>query len=506
MAGPVHLHHGSHRAIEGAVEGLERHVGAGDGAQRCQQLDTAAHPAGHAGAHTNQPRAGFRQPELRVVRGDAVRLGSGHAEMRGDLGQRGGRDPAQLGQEPRAFLGEGVEDAAPVAHVRRSMRGGYGVDQMRLREALLAQETRVAEPAGAAVRFGRVAGPGQGEIHAELVGAGNDLSLAEGDERRVNAKVAATFDPRLRGEIGETLESLDELRTAVGIARVVEGVDPDEDVLRPLYLRPPQGMGEEDGVPRRDVGDRDARADRLLAPPLGNVDVRREGGAADGAEVETQDQMRLGAEGRRHLLRRLELPHVALAIVERQGGALVALGAGDGEGSRGIEAAREQHDSARRHYTPRRAPHSTIWRRGEKRKPWRVHISTTRAPRSISSSRRIASGWRRMRLLGRAKRSARLSTSATSRSSVTTNFHHASRDRKSLMTAGRTRVASATPEAPSFNDTFHWIDESRPAGGVRVPEVSTSMAKPERARAWRSGANSGDSRGSPPVTTTRSHG
>src|SRR5262249_59393568 len=99
-----------------------------------------------------------------------------------------------------------------------------------------------------------------------------------------------------------------------------------------------------------------------------------------------------------HVLGRLELRHVALAIVERQGRALVALGAGDGEGSRGIEAAREQHDSARRHYTPRRAPHSMMWRRGEKRKPWRVHISTPQAPRSIHSSRPIASGWRRKRL------------------------------------------------------------------------------------------------------------
>src|SRR5215510_1908136 len=386
------------------------------------------------------------------------------------------------------------------------MRGGHGVDQMRLREAPLAQEARVAEPARAAVRLGRVAGPGQGEIHAELVGTGNDLSLAEGDERRVDAKAAATFDAGLRGEIGEALEGLDELRAAVGIARVVEGVDPDEDVLRPLHLRPPQGMREEDGVPRRDIRDGDACADCLLAPALGNVDVRGEGGAADGAEVETQDQVRMGAEGRRHLLRRLELAHVALAIVERQRGALVPLGTGDGEGRRGIEAAREQHDSARRHYTPRRAPHSMMWRRGEKRKPWRVHISTTQAPRSISSSRRIASGWRRMRLLGRAKRSARLSTSATSRSSVTTNFHQVSRDRKSRMTAGRIRVASATPEAPSFSDTFHWIDESRPAGGASVPEVSTSMAKPERARARRSGANSSNSRGSPPVTTTRRHG
>src|SRR5262249_10086356 len=91
---------------------------------------------------------------------------------------------------------------------------------------------------------------------------------------------------------------------------------------------------------------------RPLGTSMSAVRAGGGGGAADGAEVETQDQVRMGAEGRRHLLRRLELAHVALAIVERQRGALVPLGTGDGEGRRGIEAAREQHDSARRHYTP----------------------------------------------------------------------------------------------------------------------------------------------------------
>src|SRR5262249_60449588 len=155
----------------------------------------------------------------------------------------------------------------------------------------------------------------------------------------------------------------------------------------------------------------------------GDGECGGEGGAADGAQIETQGQVRAGAEGRGHLPRRLELTHVALAVVERQRAALVALGEGDGEGGRGIEAAREQHDGARRHYTPRRGPHSMMWRRGEKRKPWRVHISATQGPRSISSSRRMASGWTRMRLFRRAKPSARLSTSDTSRVPVTTNVH-----------------------------------------------------------------------------------
>src|SRR5215471_17876377 len=371
------------------------------------------------------------------------------------------------------------------------MRDGHRVHEARLGEALLAQEARIAEAAGAAVGLGRIAGPGQGEVHPELVGAGHDLSLAQGDERGVDAEAALAFHAGLRGEIRQALEGLNELRTAIGIARVVEGVDADEDVLCLLHLGPPEGMGEEDGVARGNLGDGDVGGER---------------GAADGAEIETQGEVRAGAEGRGHLPRRLELAHVALAIVERQRAALVALGEGDGESGRGIEATREQHDGARSHYTPRQGPHSMMWRRGEKRKPWRVHISATQGPRSISSSRRMASGWRRMRLFGRAKRSARLSTSDTSRVPVTTNFHQLSRERKSRMTAGRIRVASATPEAASLRDTFHWIARSRATGGARVPDVSTSTAKPASISAGVRVVNSGDSSGSPPVTTTRRHG
>jgi len=79
------------------------------------------------------------------VRGDPVGLGGGHAEVCGDLGERGSGNPAQLvldgmegGQEPGTLLGEGLKDAPPVGHVRPSMRDGHGVHEPRRGEALLA--------------------------------------------------------------------------------------------------------------------------------------------------------------------------------------------------------------------------------------------------------------------------------------------------------------------------------------------------------------------------------
>jgi len=101
---------------------------------------------------------------------------------------------------------------------------GDGIDEACLREALLAELTGVAEATGAAIGFGLVAGPGEREIHAELVGAGHDLRLGLRDEWRVYAVTAPSLDPRLGRQVRQALEGLDEFRAAVRIAGVVEGL------------------------------------------------------------------------------------------------------------------------------------------------------------------------------------------------------------------------------------------------------------------------------------------
>ena len=172
----------------------------------------------------------------------------------------------------------------------------------RLGEALLAQEARVAEAAGSAVGLGLVARPRQREIHAELVGAGDDLGLGERDQRRVDAEAARALDARLGGEIGQPLEGLDELGPAIGIAGLVERVHADEDVLGAQRLGPGERVAEKDGVARGHVGDRNAGADGLVAPALGHRDVVGQRRAADGAEIEPQREVRDGAERGRDLL------------------------------------------------------------------------------------------------------------------------------------------------------------------------------------------------------------
>ena len=56
------------------------------------------------------------------------------------------------------------------------------------------------------------------------------------------------FDAGPRGQIGELLERAQKLGPAVGIARVVDAVDADEDVERSQGLGPGECKAEEDGV------------------------------------------------------------------------------------------------------------------------------------------------------------------------------------------------------------------------------------------------------------------
>ena len=65
------------------------------------------------------------------------------------------------------------------------------------------------------------------------------------------------FNAGLGGEIGHPLEGCEVFGTAVGISRVVDGVDPEPDLLRLADLRKGQRETQKDRVTSRDVGDRD---------------------------------------------------------------------------------------------------------------------------------------------------------------------------------------------------------------------------------------------------------
>jgi len=162
----------------------------------------------------------------------------------------------------------------------------------------------------------------------------------------VDRQALAALNARPGGQVRHPPVGLEVLGTAIWIAAVIEAVHADEDVARAQRLRPREREGEEDGVPRRHVGDRDLLRHRLRRAVLGYGDVVGQGGAAEGAEVEGDDDVAGDAERGGHAAGRLELGRVALAILEGEGEDVEPLGAREGERGRGIHAAAQQDDGS----------------------------------------------------------------------------------------------------------------------------------------------------------------
>src|SRR5439155_5793600 len=92
----------------------------------------------------------------------------------------------------------------------------------------------------------------------------DDLRLAQPEQRRVHAVAGPAFYRCGGRHVGQLLERLDECRPAVGIARIVDGVHADVQILRVQRLRIAEGQPEQHGVAGGNVRDGDATADALL--------------------------------------------------------------------------------------------------------------------------------------------------------------------------------------------------------------------------------------------------
>jgi hypothetical protein len=225
----------------------------------------------------------------------------------------------------------------------------------RFLEPLEPQQARLAMAAGGSIGRRVVAGGGEPEVHSQIQPPPDDLRLAQRDERRVNPDFRA-FDSRAGGEVRHSGVGRDVLGPAVGIAAVVEGVGPKEDVPGAEGFGPREREGEEDRVPGRHVGGRDTLPDPLRRRVLGHRDVAGEGGSAEGAEIQVHDHVSCDGQSGRNPAGRLELDRVALAVPHAQGVDLEALAARHGGGGGGVHAAAQEHHGAGGCHAPKLPP------------------------------------------------------------------------------------------------------------------------------------------------------
>src|SRR5204863_3724529 len=103
-------------------------------------------------------------------------------------------------------------------------------------------------------------------------------------QRRVDGK-AATLDSGLGREVCEPLELGNELRPAIGIARIIERVDADEQVARPARLGEAEREAQKDRVARGDISDRNP----LTHSALWNLNVAGQRRSPECAQIKRQD-------------------------------------------------------------------------------------------------------------------------------------------------------------------------------------------------------------------------
>src|SRR5262245_27813730 len=97
-----------------------------------------------------------------------------------------------------------------------------------LAEPLQPQRTTVATPTGPPLLIRVVTAERPSVINPEPQALPDDLGLGPAQERRMDPKRPQAFDPGLRRQVRQPLELLQELRPAIRIAAVVDGVGPDE--------------------------------------------------------------------------------------------------------------------------------------------------------------------------------------------------------------------------------------------------------------------------------------
>ena len=147
----------------------------------------------------------------------------------------------------------------------------------------------------------------------------------------------------LGSQVRHLLEGLDELRTTIGIAAVIERVHAEEYVAGPEDLRPRQRIGQENGISRRDVGDGNPLRDLGPCAALGDLQVAGQRRAAKRPQIHGNDPMLADAGSRRQLPGALQFPLVPLSVGKRERKDLVSFVQGNGENRGGIDPAAQQH-------------------------------------------------------------------------------------------------------------------------------------------------------------------
>src|SRR5271166_4872681 len=192
------------------------------------------------------------------------------------------------------------------------------IGNARVGKPFATQLAGIAIPASPPFFVGIVTAQGQRIIDAESGPFADDVGLGHFQKRRMYLEFAETLHTGLGGQIGKPGESLEELRSAIRIARVIEHVGADEDVEGADCFRVAKRDAKQNRVARRNIRDRNPVVDLIGASLLRNFDRVGQRRSADGAQVELHRAMLDNSETKRDFRRLIELDAMALPVVDAQ--------------------------------------------------------------------------------------------------------------------------------------------------------------------------------------------
>src|SRR5580704_866774 len=105
--------------------------------------------------------------------------------------------------------------------------------------------------------------------------------------------IASAFYAGFCRKIGQSLERFDELRTAIGVAAVINCIYAEKNVICRDHFRPGKPISKKDGVACRDIRDRNAVHDFCFRSFLRYVYVVSKRRAAKDTQVDLCDSMLL---------------------------------------------------------------------------------------------------------------------------------------------------------------------------------------------------------------------
>ena len=156
------------------------------------------------------------------------------------------------------------------------------------------------------------------------------------------------FDCSFGRQIRQRFERTHVFRPAIGIARIIDrvGAKPDISGAGDFGLR--QRECEHDGVARRHIGYGYARLHAIHRDRYCQIGQR---GTTDRTKINAHDLVRFRTQRLRDACGGIQFGAMTLAIVNRQAMTVMADGTGHRQRGGGIQAAGEQHDCRRSHYS-----------------------------------------------------------------------------------------------------------------------------------------------------------